>query len=76
MANVVVAEPMPTTPQPESSLTATAPGGAEVTTASAANDDLASLRQRLSQEQIQLPAVKLKPRPRRSRNVPILHSDF
>jgi hypothetical protein len=76
MANVVVAEPLPSTPQPESSLTASVPGPSEVATASASNDDLTSLRQRLSQEQIQLPTVKLKPRPRPSKNLPLLHSDF
>jgi hypothetical protein len=76
MANVVVAEPTPTLPQTENSLTASAPGGSEVTTASASNDDLTSLRQRLSQEPIQLPTVKLKPRPRPSKNLPLIHSDF
>jgi anti-sigma factor RsiW len=76
MANVVVVEPMPTMPQPESSLTASGPAGPEVTTASVANDDLATLRQRLSQEQIQLPAVKLKPRRRFSKHIPLIHSDF
>jgi len=76
MANVVVAETPPAMPQSESSMNANAPGGAEVTTASAANDDLSSLRHRLSQEPIQLPPVKLKPRPRTSRSLPLLHSDF
>jgi hypothetical protein len=75
MANVVVAE-MPGMPQPETTMAASAPGGSEVTTASNANDDLAFLRQRLSQEQLQLPTVKFKPRPRPTRKTPLLHSDF
>lgn len=76
MANVVVVEPSATSPQPDSTFTATGPTASEMTTASAANDDLSSLRQKLAQEQIQLPAVKLKPRPRSSKHIPLIHSDF
>jgi hypothetical protein len=75
MANDVIAE-APPMPQPEANAAPSATAPSEIMTASVERNGLAELRQRLAQEQFQLPKVQFKPRPRRAKGIPILHSEF
>ena len=78
MAHVVVVDNPPTMAQTDGTPVAATPGAVEMTTASTPNDDLESLRQRLATEQPKLPNVRVNSRPprRKSKVIPLLHSEF
>lgn len=75
-----VAEPATDTPTgsqpPETTMIASVPASPETTTSSAAGDDLEALRQRLTQEQIQFPAVQFVARRRKPTGISLFRTDF
>jgi hypothetical protein len=74
MANVVIAEPPPSMPEPETRMVATVATESSAPTSVA--DDLTSLRRRLERAPFELPAVRFTPSPRGEKPGSLLRRDF